>query len=261
MLGPMLLLLLAPSWLRHYQVHRHVHRQRSRAIELHAAPTDGLPISPLLPEIVGALEKEDEPNLVLQAPPGAGKTSSVPLSLLEAPWREADGGTILVLEPRRVAARSAAQRMASLLGERVGERVGYSFRGERAVSRHTRVLCVTEGVLVRRLQNDPELRGVAAVCFDEFHERSVDGDLCLALCREIQVALRPSLRLLVMSATLGGDLAPRLSALLGNCRIFTSEGRSFPVTIRQCAARPRSDTRTRLHPCPARSPCSASPRC
>ena len=142
-----------------------------------------LPITPILPEICAKLESD--PNLVLQAPPGAGKTTTVPLALLDAAtWL--DDQTILVLEPRRVAARAAASRMAALLGERVGERVGYRVRHESAVSKNTRVLVVTEGVLTRRLLRDPALRGVGAIVFDEFHERSVDADLCLALARRLQ---------------------------------------------------------------------------
>ena len=195
---------------------------------------DSLPIAPLLPEIVDALS----PNLVLQAPPGAGKTTAVPLALLDS--ATISDGTILVLEPRRVAARGAASRMASLLGEQVGDRVGYRVRGEKKSSRRTRVLAVTEGILVRRLQSDPTLEGVSCVIFDEYHERSVDADLCLALCREAQLALRPDLKVLVMSATLGGALAPTVASLLGECPVVTSEGRSFPVSVRYAGKRPLS---------------------
>ena len=160
-----------------------------------------LPITPLLPELITSLEKE--PNLVLQAPPGAGKTTSVPLALLrDAAWMKANKGVLLVLEPRRIAARSAALRMAAALGEQVGETVGYRVRQESKVSKKSRIVCVTEGMLLRQLQSDPLLEGVAGVCFDEFHERSTDGDLCLALCREVQLQALPELRLLVMSATL-----------------------------------------------------------
>ena len=144
----------------------------------------------------------------------------------------------MVLEPRRVAARGAAHRMASLLGQSVGGEVGYTVRHESKKSKRTRVLVVTEGVLVRRLQSDPGLEGVAAVVFDEFHERSVDADLALALCREAQQVLRPDLRLVVMSATLGDGLAASVSALLGGCPTLTSEGRCFPVAVRHVGARP-----------------------
>ena len=156
-----------------------------------------LPITPILPEICAKLESD--PNLVLQAPPGAGKTTTVPLALLDAAtWL--DDQTILVLEPRRVAARAAASRMAALLGERLGARVGYRVRHESAVSKNTRVLVVTEGVLTRRLLRDPALRGVGAIVFDEFHERSVDADLCLALARRLQTTRRDDLRLILMSS-------------------------------------------------------------
>ena len=203
---------------------------------LRMCDTSSLPIAPLLPSVVDSLS--ENPNLVLQAPPGAGKTTAVPLALLDAADPALNGGTILVLEPRRVAARGAAMRMASLIGEPVGNRVGYSVRGEKATSQRTRVLAVTEGVLSRRLQSDPSLNGVSCILFDEFHERSVDADLCLALCREAQQALRPDLRLLVMSATLGGDLAPRVSRMLGGCPILTSEGRSYRVDVRYEGTRP-----------------------
>jgi ATP-dependent helicase HrpB len=188
-----------------------------------------LPIAPLLPSIVSALKAS--PNLVLQAPPGAGKTTTVPLALLE------DGTyrSILVLEPRRIAARSAASRMASLLGEELGGTVGYRVRLEGASGPRTRVLVVTEGILVRRLQADPALRGVDVVIFDEFHERSVNADVCLALCVRAQARARergaPGPKLLVMSATLGDTAA--LQRLLGGCGAVTSEGRCFPVTLRR----------------------------
>ena len=194
-----------------------------------------LPIAPQLDRICASLG--DSPNLVLQAEPGAGKTTAVPLALLDAAWRSGTGD-ILLLEPRRVAARAAASRMSGLLGERVGGRVGYRVRDESASSARTRLLVVTEGILVRRLQSDPSLDGVSCVIFDEFHERSVDADLCLALCREAQRALRPSLRLLVMSATLGDALSSKLSQLLGACPVISSEGRCFPVDVRHIGRRP-----------------------
>jgi len=180
-----------------------------------------LPINEALPELTAALRKA--PNAVLIAPPGAGKTTGVPLALLTEPWMT---GRILMLEPRRVAARAAAERMASVLGERVGERVGYSIRNESAVSSATRVEVITEGILTRRLQRDPALEKVSAVIFDEFHERSIHADLGLALCLDAQSALRDDLRLLVMSATLDGEA---VCAVMGDAPTIRSEGRAFPV--------------------------------
>ncbi len=164
---------------------------------------------------------------VLSAPPGAGKTTIVPLRLLDSPWR-ADG-RIILLEPRRLAARAAAGRMAELLGETVGETVGYRMRLDNRVSARTRIEVVTEGVFARMILDDPELEGVAAVLFDEFHERSLDADFGLALALDTQSALRPDLRILVMSATL--DTA-RIADLLGHPPVIASEGRSFPVDVR-----------------------------
>src|SRR5690606_21537554 len=163
----------------------------------------------------------------LVAPPGAGKTTLVPLSLLDSPWTA--GGRIVLLEPRRLAARAAARRIASLLGEEPGGTVGYAMRMESRMSAKTRIQVVTEGVLSRMILDDPELPGVSAVLFDEFHERSLDGDFGLALALDIQGALRPDLRLLVMSATLDGA---RVAKLLGDAPVIESEGRSFPVDIR-----------------------------
>ena len=164
---------------------------------------------------------------VLQAPTGAGKTTRVPLALLD---RQRDGdGTVLMLEPRRVAARAAARRLAGQLGERVGETVGYRVRGESRVGRHTRVEVVTEGVLTRRLLSDPSLesgRRVATVVFDEVHERSLASDLGLALCLQARDLLRPDLQVLAMSATLDGE---RFADLLGGAPLVTSRGRAFPV--------------------------------
>lgn len=180
-----------------------------------------LPIDPLLPRLVAALA--DAPAAVLQAPPGAGKTTRVPPALREAPWCR---GRVVMLEPRRLAARAAANRMAALLGEPVGATVGYRIRHEVRVSRQTRIEVVTEGILTRMLQDDPALEGVAAVVFDEFHERSLQADLGLALCLEVQAALRPDLRLIVMSATLDGA---RVAALLGEVPLLTSPGRLHPV--------------------------------
>ena len=181
-----------------------------------------LPIEPALPAIRAALQECTA--LVLQAPPGAGKTTRVPLALLDEPWLA--GQTILVLEPRRLAARTAAMRMAGLLGEPVGQTVGYRVRFDHQISRQTRIEVVTEGILTRRLQHDPALEGVGLVLFDEFHERSLPADLALALCLDSQRSLRTDLRLLVMSATLDGAAVARL---LGDAPIVSSEGRAWPV--------------------------------
>lgn len=170
---------------------------------------------------------ETGPNAVLQAPPGAGKTTLVPLVLLDAAWLETR--KILMLEPRRLAARAAALRMASLLNEALGDTVGYRIRQDSRVGPKTRIEVVTEGILTRMMQDDPGLDGVGAVIFDEFHERSLNADLGLALCLEAQASLRPELRLLAMSATLDG--AP-LARLMQNAPILTSEGRAFPVDVR-----------------------------
>lgn len=187
--------------------------------------TDRLPIDDVLPELLTTLRRSA--NVVLSAPPGAGKTTRVPLALLELFPPKA--GRIVMLEPRRIAAASAARYMAQGLGEPVGQTVGYAIRFERKVSRQTRIEVVTEGILTRRLQDDPELNGVACVIFDEFHERSIQADLGLALCLECQAALRPDLKLLVMSATL--DCGP-ITALLGDAPLVAAEGRSFPVEVR-----------------------------
>jgi ATP-dependent helicase HrpB len=181
-----------------------------------------LPIAPLLPEIQARLAAS--PNLVLEAPPGAGKTTQVPLALLDVPWR--GDGKIILLEPRRLAARGAAHRLAQHLSETVGERVGYRVRLDKKIGPKTRIECVTTGLFLRQLQGDPSLSGVAAILFDEFHERSVDADLALAFALEAQAGLRPDLRLIVMSATLDGAAIQRL--MPGAARI-TSEGRAFPV--------------------------------
>ncbi len=181
-----------------------------------------LPVSAILPDLADALQARG--LAVLQAPPGAGKTTLVPLHLLTT-----TPGRILMLEPRRLAARGAAERMAETLGEAVGQTVGYRIRGEAKVSATTRIEVVTEGILTRMIQTDPELQGVGLVIFDEFHERSLNADLGLALCLEVRGALRPDLRLLVMSATL--DAAP-VAALMGDAPVITSEGRAFPVETR-----------------------------
>lgn len=181
-----------------------------------------LPIEPLLPDIAAALDSGR--SAVLVAEPGAGKTTRVPLALLEAKWR--GGRKIVMLEPRRLAARAAASRMAAALGEEVGGRVGYTVRLERKVSPRTRIEVVTEGILTRRLQHDPGLEDTALLIFDEFHERSLDGDLGLALALDIQRGLRDDLRLLVMSATLDET---RLAAYLGGAPVIVAPGRVFPV--------------------------------
>jgi len=180
-----------------------------------------LPIDDALPELLAALKAG--PFAVLVAPPGAGKTTRVPLALLDAPWR--GDGRIIVLEPRRLAARAAARRMADTLGEQVGETVGYRVRLDVKVSKRTRIEVVTEGVLTRMILDDPELSGVAAVLFDEFHERSLDGDLGLALALDA-TALRDDLRLVVMSATIDGASVARL---LSDAPVIESLGRAFPV--------------------------------
>lgn len=182
----------------------------------------GLPIAEALDPLRAALA--DRGRAVLHAPPGAGKTTIVPLALLDEPWRD---GTIVVLEPRRLAVRAAATRMADLLGEEPGRRVGWRMRQDTRVSAHTEIEVVTEGTLTRRLQRDPELQGVAAVLFDEFHERSIDADLGLALTLDVADALRPDLRLIVMSATLDTDPV----ADLLDAPVVRSEGRSHPVEI------------------------------
>jgi ATP-dependent helicase HrpB len=184
-----------------------------------------LPIDAAVPELVTALAQKTV--AVLVAPPGAGKTTRVPLVLAGEPW--AAGKKILVLEPRRLAARAAAERMAKTLGEPVGDTVGYRVRFGSKVSRRTRIEVVTEGVFTRLILDDPSLDGVAAVLFDEFHERSLDGDLGLALTRDAQQGLREDLRMLVMSATIDGA---RIAKALGDAPVIASEGRAFAVETR-----------------------------
>jgi len=190
-----------------------------------------LPIDDALPRLSAALIERDA--AVLVAPPGAGKTTRVPLVLANAPW--ASNRKILVLEPRRLAARAAADRMAKTLGEAVGETVGYRVRFGSKVSRKTRIEVVTEGIFTNLILDDPTLAGVAAVLFDEFHERSLDADLGLALGRDAQQGLREDLKLLVMSATLDGA---RVARLLGDAPIVRSEGRAFDVDTRHVAREP-----------------------
>ncbi|KNX42696.1 ATP-dependent RNA helicase HrpB [Roseovarius tolerans] len=186
--------------------------------------TRTLPIHDAIPALIDALRGRG--RAVLQAPPGAGKTTVVPLEMLRAGLVT---GRILMLEPRRLAARAAAERMAQTLGEGVGETVGYRIRGEAKVSRATRIEVVTEGILTRMIQSDPDLPGIGAVIFDEFHERSLNADLGLALCLEVAGALREDLILLAMSATL--DAGP-VARLMGDVPMITSEGRSYPVETR-----------------------------
>ncbi|RYE60673.1 MAG: DEAD/DEAH box helicase, partial [Rhizobiaceae bacterium] len=183
-----------------------------------------LPVSDVLPQILSALR--DGNRAVISAPPGAGKTTLVPLALLFEPWCV---GKIILLEPRRLAARAAAARMASLIGEEVGGRVGYRMRLDNRVSAATRIEVVTEGVFARMVLDDPELAGVSAVIFDEFHERSLDADFGLALALDVQSALREDLRILVMSATLDVE---RVAGLLSDPPVIVSEGRGHPIEIR-----------------------------
>jgi ATP-dependent helicase HrpB len=190
-----------------------------------------LPIDVVLDELARTLAGRNA--AVLVAPPGAGKTTRVPLALLDEPWTK--GKKIIVLEPRRIAARASAERMAKTIGERVGETVGYRVRFGSKVSRATRIEVVTEGIFTRQILDDPELNGVAAVLFDEFHERSLDADLGLTLARDAQTGLREELRILVMSATLDGA---RVAKLLGEAPVISSEGRAFPVETRHLGRKP-----------------------
>src|SRR5271170_3430051 len=179
-----------------------------------------LPVDVLLPGITSSLQRN--PNLVIEAPPGAGKTTRVPPALLGIL-----AGEVVVLEPRRIAARLAARRVAWELGEEVRETVGYQVRFEEAIGPRTRLRFVTEGVLTRRLLSDPALKGVDAVVLDEFHERHLDSDLALALLKRLQ-RTRPGLRIVVMSATLETG---HVSKYLDGCPVLRSEGRQFPLSI------------------------------
>jgi ATP-dependent helicase HrpB len=184
-----------------------------------------LPIIQIIPQLKRTLESS--PVIILQAPPGAGKSTVLPLELLGERWLS--GKKIMMLEPRRLAARSVANRMAQLLEEDIAGTVGYRIRFENRCGKNTRIEVVTEGILTRMLQNDNALEDTGLVIFDEFHERSLNADLSLALCLQVQQVLRSDLRILIMSATLDGA---KLSALLGNAPILTSEGRQFPVSIK-----------------------------
>jgi ATP-dependent helicase HrpB len=184
-----------------------------------------LPVRAVLDDVVGALDAHG--SAVLVAPPGTGKTTLVPLALADT-----GGGRVIVAEPRRLAARAAAARMASLLGEPVGQTVGYSVRGDRKTSKATRIEVVTSGLLVRRLQSDPELAGVGTVLLDECHERHLDADLLLALLLDARAGLRPDLRLLATSATVAAD---RLAELLGDAPVLRADARTYPVDITHVA--------------------------
>src|SRR5437868_14786320 len=183
-----------------------------------------LPIDPVLPELIDALRKQ--PCAVLRAPTGAGKTTRVPPALLDAGL--AGQGRILLLEPRRLAARAAARRMASERGGRLGDEVGYHVRLDRVCGPHTRIFAVTPGILLRLLHDDPFLESAGIVLFDEFHERSLDNDLALGMVRLVQQTVRPDLRLVAMSATLAVE---GISQYLGGCPVLTSAGRLHPVEI------------------------------
>jgi ATP-dependent helicase HrpB len=195
-----------------------------------------LPIYSILNDVQESLEQK--PNLLLEAAPGAGKTTIVPLLLTST------GGKTLVIEPRRIATRSAAQRMSSLLNEQVGQSVGYSIRGETRSCSTTSVLVMTDGVLLNMLRQDPELNDVKTVILDEFHERGVGSDTCLALLREVQMNYRNDLKIVVMSATLLGSAdgeettGTKLKKVLGEeCNMLKSEGRQFPITVKHALGR------------------------
>jgi len=197
-----------------------------------AVPLSGLPVEECVPDLRRALAEAG--SAVLVAPPGAGKTTIVPLRLLDEPWLA--GRRIVVLEPRRLATRAAARRMATLLGEDVGDTVGFVTRDERRVGSGTRIEVVTEGILTRRLQHDPSLPNVGLVVFDELHERNLHADLALALVLDARPALRPDLRLLAMSATLE---AAKAAALLGDAPVVESVGRAHDVAVRWVPRRPK----------------------
>ncbi|MDX5345774.1 MAG: ATP-dependent helicase HrpB, partial [Hymenobacteraceae bacterium] len=205
---------------------------------MNSFPMPDLPVTDILPELLATLQEGN--RAVLEAPPGAGKTTLVPLALLQAHWLS--DGKIIVLEPRRLAAKAAAQRMADLLNEPVGQTVGYRVRLEKAVSDKTRIEVVTEGILTRMLQSDPALEGVQVLIFDEFHERSLQADLGLAFALDAQAVLRPDLRLVLMSATLdAASIAGWLQA-----PVIRSEGKMFPVQTHYLS--PAEDAAAGKHP-------------
>lgn len=206
---------------------------RKRSVLTRFPPKMPLPIESVLPALNAALRERSE--VVLQAPPGAGKTTIVPLALLDADWLK--GRRVVVLEPRRLAARAAARRMARLLNEDVGRTVGYRVRMDSRTGPHTRIEVVTEGVLTRFLQDDPSLCGIGLVIFDEYHERSLQADLGLTLCLESQAIFRPDLRLLVTSATLG---SAAVADFLGDAPVITGEGRSYPVETHYLDRKPEA---------------------
>jgi ATP-dependent helicase HrpB len=226
------------------------------------SPDAPLPIEPALPDLRAALRSG---HAVLTAPTGSGKTTRVPLALLDEPWLA--GNAILMLEPRRPAARMAAARMAAVLGEPVGGTVGHQVRFERRIGRNTRVQVLTEGILTRRIQSDPELAGVGLLIFDEFHERSLNADLGLALALDA-AALREDLRILVMSATLDAEA---IAALLQPdpdapaAPIIRGSGRSHPVQVRYLERTPSEDPSPRWRPPSAAhsptTPATCSPFC
>lgn len=202
-----------------------------QAIEALRQRAPDLPVFTQLPALHASLAAVS--NAVLLAPPGAGKTTAVAPSLIEAPWL--GGRRILLMLPRRLAARAAAERIAFLLGEEVGDRVGYRTRLESRIGPHCRIECVTEGIFVNRVVADPELADVGLLLFDEVHERNLEGDLGLALALDAQGGLRPDMRILAMSATLDGA---RFAALMGNAPVFESAGRQFPLSIHHVGRHP-----------------------
>src|SRR6202790_5070334 len=201
-----------------------------RTAPVKTPPLPDLPINEALPALHQALLEHR--SVLIEAPPGAGKSTIVPISLLQSPWLK--GQKILMLEPRRIAARAVANRMSALLGEPVGRSVGFRTRLETRVSKETRIEVVTEGILTRMLQEDSALTGIGCVIFDEFHERSLNADLGLALCIESQQNLREDLRLLVMSATLD---VPPIAPLLDDAPLVAARGRSFDVATHFVARR------------------------
>ena len=202
-------------------------RAPSTGLDLRRLDALDLPVESVVPALRRALA--DPGVAVLTAEPGAGKTTAVPLRLLDAPWL--DGQRIVVLEPRRLATRAAARRMADLVGEPVGETVGFRTRDERRVGERTRIEVVTEGILTAALQRDPSLPGIGLVMFDELHERSLQADLGLALALEARRGLRPDLRLLASSATIDVDAVAALLGDDGPAPVVASEGRTFPVEV------------------------------